>query len=89
MFIAKEPLELAYLRDETRYEQQEAIAAELRLDGITDAAEGCSPQNTEAPYLDGYFAEMRRRLMDGEHLEIRWGHGSVVVTAADVDFIEF
>lgn len=72
MFSAQEPLELAYARDERRCEQQGEIIEEYYLSGITDAATGYSPQNTEWPYLDGYFAELRRRVISGDRLEINW-----------------
>jgi len=72
MFIAKEPPELAYLNDESRCDQQEAIAQDLHLDGITDAALNHAPQNTESPYLDGYFDEVKRRIIAGDCVELHW-----------------
>lgn len=51
---------------------QQAIEQANRRDGGTDAAFSDSPDKKDPAYLDGYFAEMRRRVEAGEHLEIRW-----------------
>lgn len=72
MFVVKEPLELAYLKDESRCHAQQAIAQDLHLDGITDAAMSRAPQNSESPYLDGYFDEVKRRIVAGEGVELHW-----------------
>lgn len=51
---------------------QQQLEQAHRRDGETDAAFNDSPDRKDPAYLDGYFAEMRRRVEAGEHLEIRW-----------------
>jgi hypothetical protein len=64
-----------YAIDQEQRLRQEQIAENIKLEGSTDAALGCNPNplyTRDSAYLDGFFAELRRRVEDGEHLEIRW-----------------
>lgn len=91
MFIAKEPAELAYLREEERQEEQQAIAEELWEEGQGDAGQGISPACIDAPYLSGYLSGLRQRLEQGDRLLVCWpddpGYGAIA--EADIDDIEF
>jgi len=51
---------------------QQALEQAHTQDGTMDAYYSDSPEKKDPAYLDGYFAEMRRRIEAGERLEIRW-----------------
>lgn len=57
---------------EVREAEQQKAALEMKLDGTTDAYDSGHPKSKDPGYLDGFFAVLRRRVEEGEHLEIRW-----------------
>lgn len=57
--------------DQQHREKQSEYIAGLHAEGCADAALGYSPRQTEDPYLDGYFKQLRERVIQGEKLEIR------------------
>jgi hypothetical protein len=54
--------------DQERIEQQDRAAADWRLDGISDAAAGRSPESNNPAYLDGYFGHLRESVERGQTL---------------------
>lgn len=88
MFIAREPAELVYLREEERQEEQQAIAEELWDEGEGDAGQGKSPASIDAPYLSGYLNGLRRRLEQGDRLLVCWPDDPSYRAIAEAD-IEF
>jgi hypothetical protein len=65
-------LEHDYQLQEHHEREQETAQQSLRLDGSTDAAFGDSPKSKDPVYVDAYLAEIKRRILDGDNLTIRW-----------------
>lgn len=52
--------EIAYQIDQERIDAEDAIAEELKLNGITDGAFGYLPQYTDNAYLAGYIQGIKQ-----------------------------
>lgn len=73
-------LQQAYELDQEQRQQQDVIAEELRLEGLTDGAFGNLPQYSEEAYLLGYIEGIKRLKCDrsgrilhhGDHRPTPW-----------------
>lgn len=70
-------LQQAYELEQEQRQQQDAIAEQLRLDGLTDGAFGNLPQYTEESYLLGYIEGIKRLKCDRS--------GKILYYQADVE----
>lgn len=81
-------LQQAYELEQEQRLWQDAIAEQLRLDGLTDGAFGNLPQYTEEAYLLGYIEGIKRLKCEPEGASrTRHRPGRILYYQVDVEMI--